>query len=63
MSCNGCSSRDLQTVERILAWDFKRVIVAHGSIVENHAKQLLRSGFERFLGADLNPVTAIPPQS
>ncbi len=39
-----------QAVEKILAWDFKRAIVAHGSIVENDAKKKFKEGYERFLG-------------
>jgi Domain of unknown function (DUF4336) len=42
-----------QAVEKILAWDFKRAIVAHGSIVENDAKKKFKEGYERFLGVSL----------
>jgi len=48
------ASPDKQTVReairRILAWDFQRVIVAHGSIVEMNARQQLQHGYENFLG-------------
>ena len=37
------------SVEKILDWDFQRVIMAHGSIVENNAKQQLKKGYEWFL--------------
>ncbi|MBW4685009.1 MAG: DUF4336 domain-containing protein [Komarekiella atlantica HA4396-MV6] len=43
-----------QSVTKILAWDFERVIVAHGSIVENNGKQRFREGYEWFLGLSLN---------
>lgn len=32
-------------VERILAWDFDRLIVAHGRLVESGAKELIRRAF------------------
>jgi hypothetical protein len=32
-------------LERILAWDFDRVIVAHGEVQESGGKELLRSGY------------------
>ena len=35
-----------QSVDKILAWDFTRVILAHGKIVENNAKEQLTAGFE-----------------
>ncbi|MDJ0531096.1 MAG: DUF4336 domain-containing protein [Xenococcaceae cyanobacterium MO_207.B15] len=37
------------SVEKILNWDFQRVIMAHGSIVENNAKKQLKKGYEWFL--------------
>ena len=40
----------LAAIKRILAWDFQRVIVAHGSIVETDARQKLQRGYEGFLG-------------
>ncbi|WP_230966029.1 DUF4336 domain-containing protein [Nostoc sp. NZL] len=43
-----------QSVKNILAWDFERVIVAHGSIIENNGKQKFREGYEWFLGLSLN---------
>lgn len=33
------------SLERILAWDFDRVIVSHGDVQENGGRQLLRDGF------------------
>jgi hypothetical protein len=35
-------------VDRVLAWDFDRVIVAHGCIVETGGKEQFRSGYARF---------------
>lgn len=45
-----------QAVQKVLAWDFERVIMAHGSIIENDAKQRFREGYEWFLGLSLNTV-------
>ncbi|HVH18271.1 MAG TPA: DUF4336 domain-containing protein [Myxococcota bacterium] len=33
------------SLERILAWDFDRVIVAHGDVLERGGRQLLREGY------------------
>lgn len=44
------------SVQNILAWDFKRVIMAHGSILENDAKQQFKEGYEWFLGKSINVV-------
>ena len=41
------------SVEKILSWDFQRVIMAHGNIVENDAKQQLKKGYEWFLNTNL----------
>ncbi|MBX2865056.1 MAG: DUF4336 domain-containing protein [Leptolyngbyaceae cyanobacterium MAG.088] len=38
-----------QSVEQILTWDFERVIVAHGSIVEQGGKEKFNQGYKRFL--------------
>ena len=37
------------SITRLLQWDFERVIIAHGTIVEENAKERLRSGYEWFL--------------
>jgi hypothetical protein len=42
-----------QSVQKVLRWDFKRVIVAHGSIVEHDAKKQFKKGYEWFLGESL----------
>jgi hypothetical protein len=43
-----------RSVEKILNWDFERVIMAHGSIVEENAKQQLKLGYEDFLGKPIH---------
>jgi hypothetical protein len=42
-----------QSVQKVLNWDFKRVIMAHGSIIENEAKSKFKQGYEWFLGESL----------
>lgn len=42
-----------QSIQQILAWDFDRVIVAHGSILEQGGKQQFQQGYEWFLEASL----------
>lgn len=37
-----------QSVKAVLAWDFERVIMAHGTIVENNGKEKFQSSYERF---------------
>jgi hypothetical protein len=44
------------SVKRVLAWDFERVIMAHGTIVERGGKEKFRQGYEQFLGQSLNVV-------
>ena len=34
-----------QSLERILAWDFDRVVVAHGEILESGGREALRAGY------------------
>lgn len=41
------------SIRRILCWDFKRIVMAHGSIVEHEAKKQLTKGYEWFLGKTL----------
>lgn len=41
------------SVQKVLEWDFDRVIPAHGSIVETDGKAQFRAGFEWFLGQTL----------
>ena len=42
-----------QSIQQILAWDFNRVIMAHGSILEQDAKLQFQQGYEWFLGEKL----------
>ncbi len=42
------------SVEQILRWDFERVIVAHGSVVNEGGKVRLKRGYEAFLGCSLS---------
>ncbi|MEM7556358.1 MAG: DUF4336 domain-containing protein [Cyanobacteria bacterium P01_A01_bin.84] len=42
-----------KSVTKILNWDFHRVIVAHGTIVEKDAKKQLKEGYEWFLNTPL----------
>lgn len=50
------ASKDKDTVkhslQKILAWDFQRVIVAHGNIVETNGKEQLKAGYQWFLDED-----------
>ena len=41
------------SVQKILCWDFNRVIMAHGSIIKEDGKKKLKEGYERFLGTSL----------
>jgi len=41
------------SVEKILNWDFERVIMAHGTIVESDGKEKFKRGYEWFLGMSL----------
>lgn len=42
-----------QSVKKVLNWDFRRVIMAHGSIVENEGKRRFKEGYEWFLNKSL----------
>ncbi len=42
-----------RSVEKILEWDFDRIIMAHGSIIEQNGKEAFRQGYERFLGQSI----------
>jgi hypothetical protein len=41
--------RTAPLLERILAWPFERIVVAHGEIVERDAREAFRRGFEPYL--------------
>jgi hypothetical protein len=47
------TERVKQSVQKVLAWDFKRVIMAHGTIIESDAKRKFREGYEWFLSTSL----------
>jgi hypothetical protein len=38
-----------QSLERILAWDFDRVVVAHGEVLERGGREALRAGYSWLL--------------
>ena len=38
------------SIQKIMDWDFQRVIMAHGNIVDNNAKEQLKLGYQWFLG-------------
>ncbi|MEL6938317.1 MAG: DUF4336 domain-containing protein [Cyanobacteria bacterium J06598_1] len=42
------------SVEKVLGWDFDRVIMAHGIIIERHGKAAFRRGYEQFLGEQID---------
>lgn len=41
------------SIQKLLQWDFQKVIMAHGTIVENNAKKQLKEGYEWFLNTSL----------
>lgn len=43
-----------QSIQQVLKWDFDRVIVAHGNIVETGGKEQLKAGYEWFLNTPLD---------
>ncbi|WP_216919016.1 DUF4336 domain-containing protein [Synechococcus sp. CCAP 1479/9] len=43
----------LQAMKALLQWDFDRVIVAHGAVVETGGKQALTRAYSSFLGSPL----------
>lgn len=40
-----------ESLERILAWDFDRVVVAHGDVLESGGREALRQGYSWLLAA------------
>ncbi len=42
-----------KSVEKVLSWDFERVIMAHGTIVEENGKEKFKQGYEEFLGQSI----------
>lgn len=47
---SGDKEKVKQSVEKVLLWDFERVIVAHGSVIERNGKQMFQAGYQQFLG-------------
>jgi hypothetical protein len=41
-----------ESLERILAWDFDRVVVAHGDVLESGGHEALREGYAWLLAAE-----------
>ena len=39
------------SLERILEWDFERIIMAHGDLIEHDAKAVARQAWRRLLGS------------
>ncbi|MBW4690565.1 MAG: DUF4336 domain-containing protein [Lyngbya sp. HA4199-MV5] len=39
-----------KSVEKVLTWDFERVIMAHGSIINSNGKEQFKRGYDQFLG-------------
>lgn len=42
------------SVNKLLQWDFQRVIMAHGTIIEENARKKLVAGYEWFLDTNLD---------
>ncbi|MBW4510363.1 MAG: DUF4336 domain-containing protein [Scytonematopsis contorta HA4267-MV1] len=42
-----------KSAQKLLEWNFQRVIMAHGTIVERDGKKMLKEGYEQFLGTSL----------
>jgi glyoxylase-like metal-dependent hydrolase (beta-lactamase superfamily II) len=39
------------SLERILAWDFDRIVISHGDLVERDAKNVARRAWRRVLSS------------
>ena len=50
-----------RAMQAVLQWDFDRVIVAHGAVVETGGKERLTKAYASFLGSDLGPCAGAPP--
>lgn len=42
-----------KSIQNVLRWNFNKVIMAHGSIIEDNGNQKLKKGYETFLGTSL----------
>jgi hypothetical protein len=40
-----------RSLERILAWDFDRIVISHGELIDEHAKGVARRAWQPILGA------------
>ncbi len=38
------------SLERILSWDFERIVIAHGDLIESNAKGIARGAWAQVLG-------------
>lgn len=45
-----------QSIQKVLSWDFDRVIVAHGAVVEFGGKDMLTRAYSAFLGGTVGSV-------
>ncbi|HEY1585676.1 MAG TPA: hypothetical protein VGH63_08305, partial [Polyangia bacterium] len=45
----GDKSRVREGMERILAWDFERVILSHGDIITRDARQIVAQAWRKIL--------------
>lgn len=45
-----------KSIQKVLAWDFDRVVVAHGTVVDSGGKAMLASAYSDFLGGDVGSV-------
>jgi hypothetical protein len=43
-----------RSIRKVLEWDFDRVIMAHGSIIETNGKSMLKAGYEWLLDGSLD---------
>jgi hypothetical protein len=50
----GDKDRVCQCMERILAWDFERVILSHGDLITSDARQVVRRSWRTLLGRDVS---------
>jgi len=47
-----------QSLERMLRWDFDRIILSHGNIVPQHGREVLRAAFAPYLKGSTAPAPA-----
>ncbi len=44
-----------QSIEQVLAWDFDRIIVSHGDILESDGHCLFYAAFKEFMNQSVTP--------